>query len=483
MIFVLVVNLFTTRVLLHTLGVTDYGIYNVVGGVVSFMAFLQSAMANGFQRYFNIALGKNDDDKFLKFFSVSIGVQIIISSVFLLLAETIGLWFVNTQMTIPADRMLAANIVYQSAILVFLLTMITSPYNAVIIAYEKMHIFAVVSIVNVFLKLGIAYLAIIGSDRLILYAALTVLVQLILTLSYSHYSLQQNDKISIKPCFDKAMIMDMMGFSGWNLFGSLAHTAKGHGLNIVLNMFFDPAVNAARGVAYQVMTGVTSFFHNFQTAARPQVIKYYAQDNIPEMLKLSNRISKFSFMLLWIFDLPLLFTADYFIALWLGEKMPPLAPVFTNIILITTSLECFSNPISNLVHATGKMRNFQVGTSVVLLLIVPMAYLVLKMGGSPESALYCSLFMAPVVQATRLILVKKLLPFSIRRYLIDVILPCMVVAVASLIPAYILCKYFTLHPIVEAFILLLISVLAIVFFGCTRSERLAVFSKIKNRRK
>lgn len=475
MFFVLVVTLFTTRILLSSLGVLDYGIYNIVGGIVSFMMFLQSAMANGFQRFFNISLGEGNKEGLLNTFSASIAVQIIISVIFLFFAETIGVWFLNSQLVIPEYRLYAANVVYQSAVFVFILTMIASPYNAIIIAYEKMHVFAIITMINVVLKLFIAYIAVIGSDRLILYSLLTILIQVLFTGSFIIAALKQNKQLNFKPLFDKKIISGLISFSGWNLFGSLAHSAKGQGLNIVLNMFFDPTINAARGVAYQVSAAVSQFFHNFQIASRPQIIKYYARGEYQDMLDLTYKVSKFSFMLLWIVDLPLLFTSDYFITLWLGEKMPDYAPIFTNIVLLTVTIECFSQPISTLVHATGQMRNFQVVTSMFIMLIIPIAYVLLKCGCAPEYALYCSLFFAPIVQLVRLMLVKKLVPLSILKYIKQVIWPSACVAVISFAFIFLFTKYIYVHSIGLAVICFLVSIISILLIGCSQTERLFLY--------
>lgn len=479
MVFVLGLNLFTTRVLLHTLGITDYGIYNVVGGVVSFMAFLQTSMANGFQRFFNIELGKGNEDRFLRLFSVSVGVQLIVGLLVLLFVETIGLWFVNTQLAIPADRMFATNIVYQSSIIVFLITLVVSLCDAIVIAYEEMRIMAVMSVVNATLKLLIAYMIIMGEDRLILYAVLIVIVQLMFAFLYVFYSFRLNERLSFKPCFDKDLLKKLMDFSGWNLFGSLSHAAEGTGVNLLLGMFFSPAINAARRVAFQVRTGMNSFFLSFQVAARPQVMKYYAQNNISEMLSLTNRISRYSFLLLWIIDLPFLFTADYFISLWLGDGIPPYALVFTNITLATIMIECLSGPIGTLVHATGRMRNYQVIASSVIMLIIPISYIILKCGGNPESVFYCSLFMAPVVQATRIILVKKLLPFSVSGYMKEVVKPCILVLLASIIPSYYINRYVQIHPVALFFVFFIIACFFVLLFGCTCGERLMLWRRIK----
>jgi len=284
------------------------------------------------------------------------------------------------------------------------------------------------------------------------------------------------------PKLDWMRIKDVMSFSGWNLFGSLAHSAKGQGLNIVLNMFFDPAVNAARGVAFQVSAGLTQCYYSFQTAARPQVMKLYAQTQINEMLDLTNRISRFSFMLLWMLDLPLFFTSEYFLRLWLGENVPSYAPLFTKIVLITILIECFATPISNLVHATGKMKVFQLVTSAVIILVIPLAYIVLKFGSPPPAALYCSLFMAPLIQLTRLLLVRNILPFSISAYLKEAILPSIKVALVScgimLLINRLLETY--IHPIVLSIIGFFIALIAIYILGCTRKERIFIWSKIIN---
>ncbi len=479
MFFCLAVSLYTTRVLLNSLGVLDYGIYNVVGGVVSLMAFIQSAMANGFQRYYNIALGKDDQLGLVQLFSASIAVQIIISIFFLLLAETVGLWFLNTQLVIPNERLFAANIVYQSVVIAFLLTMVAAPYNAIIIAYEKMNLYAVVSVVNVLLKLLIAYVAAIGGDRLILYALLSIVVQLSLTLSYKYYARKLNDRLLSRPLFDKSLIKNLTSFSGWNLFGSLAHAAKGQGLNIVLNLFFDPTINAARGVAYQVSAGIAQFYQSFQTASRPQVIKYYAQGNNEDMLKLTYKVSKFSFMLLWLIDLPLLFTAQYFITLWLGDNFPPYAPLFTNIVLVTATIECLAHPISTLVHASGIMKTFQIITSSVILLIIPFAYIVLKLGFPPESALYCSLCLAPIVQLVRLILVKRIVPLSLSKYFNEVILPALIVAAVSYASLYVFVAIVDSSSFVVAIVGFFIAAVSIFFLGCNKSERTMLASFIK----
>ena len=439
MALVLIVNLYITRLLLRALGIDDFGIYNVVGGVVAFTAFLNHSIANGFQRFFNIALGRGDIKEFQKLFSVSISVQCITCMVFILLAETIGLWIVNYKLIIPADRLTATNIVYQASILVLLFTLLSSPCNAVIISHEKMGTFAVIGIIQVLLKLAItSALFLIMSDRLITFSILLISVEFIVLMLYVVCSKRISPTIRLSPATDRQNIKEILVFSGWNLFGSFAHTAKGQGLNIVLNMFFGPAVNAARGVAFQVSSGVNHVYSNFQIASRPQIIKSYATNRIDDMIVLINNVSRMSFFLLWIPTLPLLFKSDWVLRLWLGNDLPPLAPLFNNLVLLTSLVECLATPISNIAHATGRMKRFQVVISSLVLLVLPAAYIVLSLGYPPEAALICSLVMAPIIQFVRLLLARRLIAFSIRQYFKQVVAPCLLVLVISFAVPYVI---------------------------------------------
>ncbi len=483
MFLIMAINFYAARVILAKLGVVDYGIYNVVGGVVSMMAFMNTSLTSGFQRFFNIALGKEDNEEFKKLFSVSLACQLLLAILLFVLAESAGLWFLENKMTIPESREVAARWVYQSTIAVFLITLFVSPLNAVIISIEKMSIFAIISIIQAVLKLGVLFLLdIIGADKLIVYSILIVAVEFFVWILY-FVSVKRNcANLVFRPVFDKTRLKRIVAFSGWNLFGSCSHMLKSQGINVVLNVFFDPSVNAARGIAYQVMTGVKSFYSSFQTAARPQSMKYYAKGEQKQMIKLSYDISRISFMLLWIITLPLLFTIDYVLDLWLSPNMPEYAPVFTLIILLTSLVEVFGPPIATIVHATGKMKKYQLICGLSIMMIVPLAYLFLKIGYPPESAMYVSLFVLIGVHILRLFLVKELVEFSIFDYLKQCILPCVYVCALSLIVPFVISITnlgSSMHPLFLFLICLICSCVSIWLVGLSRHERDIIINRIK----
>lgn len=485
MFLIMVINFYAARVILAKLGVVDYGIYNVVGGLVTMMTFLNTSMASGFQRFFNIALGKDDKDEYNKLFSASIACQIILALVVLLITETVGLWLLHNKMTIPVERFVAAKRVFQCVNVIFVVTLFTSPLHAVVISIEKMNIYAVISVIHALLKLGILYLLdLFGVDRLILYGILMVSVDVIVWLFY-FFSVRNNcPQLSFLPNFDWERLKKIFSFSGWNLFGSCSHMLKSQGINIVLNMFFDPAINAARGIAYQVMTGVKSFYGSFQTAARPQSMKYYARGENNQMIKLTYDISRISFMLLWIITLPLLFTIKYILDIWLRPNMPEYAPVFTQIILLTSIVEVFGPPIATIVHATGKMKKYQLVCGFTIMLIVPIAYFFLKIGYPPESAMYVSLAVLVVVHFIRLLLVKELVEFSILDYLKKCIMPCIFVGCVSLVIPLMLLLFRinnSLHPLMMFAICLLCGCASIWMIGLSKNEKNLVINKIKKK--
>lgn len=293
MLIIMLVTLYTSRVVLSALGVVDYGIYNVVGGLVTMMGLLNGAMSVSTQRYLTYELGKGDMLRLKQVFSTCMTIFMILSLIVIILAETIGLWFLYNKMVIPEERMDAACYVYQFSILACILSLITNPFNATIIAHEKMDVYAYVSILEVALKLVIVYLLlVIPTDRLITYGILILASQFIVALCYIIYCWKKFSETHYHFYWDKPLFRELISYSGWNLYGSAAGLVKGQGLNILLNMFFNPAVNAARGIAYQINSAITQFFTNFYTAVRPQITKYYATGEINEMTKLVFRSSR-----------------------------------------------------------------------------------------------------------------------------------------------------------------------------------------------
>ena len=478
MFIVLLLSFYSSRIVLKALGETDYGIYNVVGGLVAMMSIIVSSMALSYQRFMNVYLGKGDYNNYHKTFSNALSIQLVLSCIVLVIGETLGLWFLNTQMTIPADRLGAANVIFQTTVLIFITNLFISPLSAVLISHEEMTYYASLSIAQALLKLGFVFILyyVIPTDKLIAYGVGLLVIDVIIFFLHTLAARRVDKFLSLKPSYDKVLFRQMIGFSGWGLFGSLAFALKGNGLNIVLNLFFNPAVNAARGIAFQVSGAVEALYQNFQVAVRPQVMKSYSQGDFDGMNQLVYFMSKVSFYLLWLVSLPVLFLTKPLLTIWLDD-FPDYTVVFTQIVIVTSLIGCFGNPLCTIVHATGKMKNFQIITGTVLLLIVPVAYIVLKFGASPPMALIVSLIITFLVQVVRLLLVNRMVYFPISTYLKNVILPCILVVIVSLLPTYgtsMLTKNF--------WIVLIVSVVmaggGLFFVGLTRKERYKVIKKI-----
>ena len=367
MILIMVVSLYTSRVILAQLGIRDYGINNVVGGVVSMFAFLNSSMATATQRFLTYALGKGDRDRLRKTFAASMNIHIFIALVIVLLAETIGLWFVNAKLVIPQDRMFAANVVYQFSILSFCVNIIQVPYDAVLIAHEKMSIYAYISILETILKLVIVYmLSISPFDKLITYSILFFAVTLFIRFTYQIYCKKHYAESKFMLFWDKDLYRQMSGFAGWNLFGSLAWLCRNQGLNIILNLFFGPVVNAARGVANQVSGAVMNFISNFQTALNPQITKEYAVGQIKEMEKLAYLGIKFSYIILFILAFPLMLNIQFVLGIWL-VKVPEWTSIFVILTLVDSLVgNLFGVPLMTSLSATGNIRNYQIVVSSII---------------------------------------------------------------------------------------------------------------------
>ena len=372
MILIMLVTLYTSRVILAELGIKDYGVYNVVGGVVMMFSFLNNCMSTSTQRFMTFALGKGDFKKLKDVFSASLNIHIVIGLIIVLLAETIGLWFVNNKLVIPEDRIIAANWVYQFSILTFCVNIIQVPYNAVLIAHEKMNVYAYISIIEAILKLCIVYLLIIVStDKLIVYGILVFCVQLLIRAIYQIYCKRNYEECKFRLFWERDLYKQMSGFAGWNLFGSIAWLLRDQGLNIVLNLFFGPAINAARGIASQVSNAVMGFISNFQVALNPQITKNYAINNIEEMEKLSYLGVKFSFLLLFTMALPLCINIDYILHLWL-VNVPNYSSIFIILIMIDSLVgNIFGVPFMTSLSATGNIRNYQIVVSCIILCILP----------------------------------------------------------------------------------------------------------------
>jgi Na+-driven multidrug efflux pump len=433
MILIMLVTLYTSRVVLAELGIKDYGIYNVVGGVVAMFSFLNNCMSSATQRFMTFELGRGDMARMKKVFAASLNIHITIGVIIVLLAETIGLWFVNHKLVIAPDRMTAANWVYQFSILTFCVNIIQVPYNAVLIAHEKMSVYAYISILEAFLKLGIVYLlVIVPADKLIAYGILVFAVQLIIRGIYQVYCRRHYVESKFKLFWDKGLYKQMSGFAGWNLFGSVAWLLRDQGLNIVLNLFFGTAINAARGVASQVSSAVMGFISNFQVALNPQITKNYATGNIPEMEKLSYLGIKFSFLLLFTMAFPLCLNIDYVLHLWLVE-VPDYTALFIILIMVDSLAgNLFGVPLMTSLSATGKIRNYQIVVSCIILCILPAGYVALRLGYDAPSVFYISIVFTLVSGFVRFLFCRKQIGYSLRSMAREVLLPIAGVSVLSL---------------------------------------------------
>lgn len=481
MLFTMAVSLYTSRVVLNTLGVEDFGIYNVVGGVVTMFAFLNSAMASGTQRFLSFELGKKDYEQLNRVFSMSINIHATIAIVIFILAETVGLWFLNTQLTIPEGRIIAANWVYQFSILAFLVTIMSVPYNASIISHERMNIFAYVSIIEVTLKLAIVFmLQWFGFDKLKLYAILVFLVSLIIRLIYGIYCKRNFKECSYFLFWDKKLYNTLLSYAGWNLWGNFASVSMNQGINILLNIFFGPTINAARGVAYQVNGAVNSFVSNFQLAIKPQIVKSYAENNKNYMHNLIYQGAKYSYYLLFMLSLPVIIETESVLKWWL-KIVPEHAVLFCRLILINALIDCISGPLMTAAQASGKIKLYQSVVGGLLLCILPISYILLKLGYPAETTIYVNICMSVIALAFRLLIISPLVSLKISMFLKRVIIKIILVTLLSIFAPYI-CYIQISDEIIRFFsvcITSVVSIFSIIYLiGINNKERLFFKNKL-----
>lgn len=487
MILIMVVSLYTSRVILAQLGIRDYGINNVVGGVVSMFAFLNSSMATATQRFLTYALGKGDGDRLRKTFAASMNIHIFIALVIVLLAETIGLWFVNAKLVIPQDRMFAANVVYQFSILSFCVSIIQVPYDAVLIAHEKMSIYAYISILETILKLVIVYmLSISPFDKLITYSILFFAVTLFIRFTYQIYCKKHYAESKFMLFWDKDLYRQMSGFAGWNLFGSLAWLCRNQGLNIILNLFFGPVVNAARGVANQVSGAVMNFISNFQTALNPQITKEYAVGQIKEMEKLAYLGIKFSYIILFMLAFPLMLNIQFVLGIWL-VKVPEWTAIFVILTLIDSLVgNIFGTPLMTSLSATGNIRNYQIVVSLIILFILPVGYVALRLGAGPTSVFYITIIFNFISGFVRFLYCRSQIGYSLKKMFVEVLVPIgMLMIFAIPLPVYLKIAVFTDENLFNFVILSMLAVFTsglASWFICMKShERQVILDIVRNK--
>lgn len=423
MLATMAISLYTSRIVLVTLGIEDFGIYNVVAGVVSVFLFLNNSMSISVQRYLSFDMGKcgnSSTSRLQQIFNIALIVHVIIALLVLVLSETIGLWFVETHLNIPANRMYAVRWVYQFSILTCLIAIIQVPYNAVIISNERMAIYAYLSILEVVLRLVIVYFLCVGDiDKLILYSILTFFVSFVIALSYWIYCKSRFKEVKFRFLWNKTLFAEILSFACWSSLGEIAWTCVQQGVNIVLNMFFGPVVNAARAVSVQVQSAVMRFVTNFQMAVNPQIIKRYAANEKDEMKSLLFRSTCFSYYLLLFISMPILIETSALLSLWLGV-VPEYTVPFCRLMIIVSLIDTLSNLFSTVAKAYGKIRMYQIIVSSLLMLNLPFSYLLLAWGARPESTLVVYGLISVTLIFVRIYLLNKMIGLSLISFLREV---------------------------------------------------------------
>ena len=483
MILTMAVSLYTSRIILKILGVEDYGIYNVVGGVVVMFSSINTTMATAVQRFMNFEMGKSNKKKLNLIFNTSIIIHIGIAVAAFLLLETVGVWFLNQKMNISADRLNAANWVLQFSILTFIITILSVPYNATIIANERMKAFAYIGILEVVLKLFIVYsLSWFEFDKLKLYAILTFGVAVLLRFIYGIYAKRNFSECDFHWQWDKRVCVEMTSFAGWNMIGVTSTIIRNQGVNIVLNLFFGTIVNAAMGIANQVKNAIESFTNNFITALSPQITKSYASGDLPYLMNLIFKGSRYIYYLFLFLAMPILLNTEFILKTWL-KIVPEYTTIFIQLILVTSLIETLSKTLIQTMFANGNIKNYQIIVGSVTLLNIPLAILFLHWGYKPYIVMVIAIVIAIISLVVRLVLLRSMVQLNVKDFTKKVISNVILVSLISLLTPLILNLY--LDKSVTSFflteIVCVFSVtLSIFFVGLSSSERLMVKEKVYN---
>lgn len=481
MLFLMVISLYTSRVVLQSLGVEDFGLYNAVAGFITLFDTFTHSLSAAISRYLTFELGRGDKKKLNLVFSTTVAIQIAISIVFVLVAESVGIWFLQNKMTIPVGRETAALWAFQCALLVFVIKLICVPYNACIIAHEKMGAFAFIGILEGIGKLIVAFAILyFGGDRLILYSVLLCLIQLSITSIYGLYSKRRFEECIFRFVFEKSLFKEIFSFAGWNFIGGSSSVLNNHGVNVLLNVFCGPAVNAARGIAMQVDNAVLKFSDNFLTAVRPQITKSYASGDHSYMMKLVFDGSRFSAYLLILLSIPLVVETPTILSLWL-TVVPDHTIAFVRLILLNSIVNVLSYTMITAMLATGNIKTYQIIVGGMNLLGFPVSWILLRLGLAPESVFLCLIGISTICLFLRLILLKRMINLPIMRFLYEVLLRVIVVALLSSVIPFIVSNYFSTgfsRLVVNSSISVLISLCVILFAGISKNERTLIVDKV-----
>ena len=485
MILVMGASLYTSRLVLAALGVVDFGIFNVVAGIVVIFSFINSAMAQSAQRFLAFDIPRSDPKRLRNTFRTAFTIHLIIAAVALLIAETAGLWLLNSIMNIPASQMDAANRIYQCTVFAFVISIVQVPYSAAIIAHEKMHIYAYIGILEAILKLAIAMIISVAPEqqRLFDYALMLTGISVIICAIHIIYA-----RTNFKECsggwhIEKGAFSTMLSYGAWSAMGTLAWACKSQGCNIILNIFFGPAINAAYAISNQVNAAINSFVINFTTAINPQIIKTYSRNEFEPMQRLIVYGAKFSFLLMLLLSFPVIINANRLLHLWLTD-VPPYTCTFSQLILLNALIETITYSIGAGVHATGKIRRYQIIVGTTILLNLPLSYLLLKAGCEPTIVFLITIAITIVTIAQRIRLIKLVIPaFDIPGFIRKVILPAFYTLIATGI-IFIADTHFRLlesaNLILSLAVSLLIALTVALTIGMNSPERRHLLSYIRN---
>lgn len=480
MLLIMGVSLFTSRVILQALGVEDYGIYNLIGGFVTIFSIVSNTLVIAMQRYFNVALGQKDNERFSDIFIMSMNILFIIFIFIIIVSETAGIWFINTQLNIASERIQAANWVFQFSVLTFIINLLRTPYNAAIIAHEKMAFYAYVSVFDVALRLGIVYLLLLfKSDRLILYAILYFVANILITYIYKLYCNKRLNSCHFRLMWKKDLFKELLSFTGWSLVGQTGYIIRGQGDSFFVNKFYSVTVNAAMGINSQVTGAITSFVNSFQTAFNPQITKSYASNEMKEHFDLLFRASKFSFYLIILLSIPIIFNIDYILNLWLVE-VPVYTSIFITLSLFAQMIYAISAPFATSIIATGHIKGYQASLLFLNIIGIIFSFLFLRAGYAPYFVSYINIGVQLFILVSRMYFMHLLMKFNVVKYIQKVIFPILMVGSISFLFPYFTNHYFNTFwaMVMITFANVFFSIIVIYGVGLDKSEKLFVKTSI-----
>lgn len=469
----MIISFFTARITLEALGVVDYGINNVVGGLVSMFSLISSSLSSSVSRFITFGLGKGDKKELNTIFSTSVNIHIILAIIVVIAIETIGTWFLNNKMTIPADRLTAAHWVLQCSTFMFALGLLSTPYNAAIIAHERMDVYAYFTLFDAFSRLAIVFsIKYYGGDKLILLAIISLIPSLIKQFYYWYFSKRNFDECTYHAVWDKKIFKEMFSFAGWNFIGCTAGLTKDQGVNIAINMFTGPVVNAARCIAMQINGIVGQFIGNFMVAINPQITKEYAAGNLQRMHSLIFKSTRFSYYLFLFLSIPILLEVETILYIWLGQ-VPAHTVLFTRLVIILSLAEIISNALITAQNATGKIKNYQIVVGGILLMNFPISYILLRIGYFPEITVVVAIIISQLCLATRLAFLRNSIKLPVAFFVKKVYCNIIFVSISAfVIPlvCHLLIENNLTRFITVCIVSVITSTLAIYFIGCNKDE-------------